>query len=46
MEFLGMIGAGILGLSICWRLFLFAFKGIGHGFNTIERKVFKDDWDD
>lgn len=46
MEFLGMIAVGILGLSVCWRLFLLCFRGIGKGFGTIEKKLFNDDYDD
>lgn len=43
MEFLGMIAVGFLGLTICWKIFLFLLKGIGKGFSTLEKKVFNED---
>lgn len=45
MDFLGMIAVGILGLTFFWRVFLLAFKGIGKGFSTVEKKIFNDDDD-
>ena len=36
MEFLGMIGVGILGLAACGRLFGLLFKLMGRGFDALE----------
>lgn len=36
MEFLGMIGIGILGLAACGRIFGFLFKLMGRGFDALE----------
>ena len=36
MEFLAMIGIGILGLAACGRLFGLLFKLMGKGFDALE----------
>ena len=39
MEFLGMIGIGILGLVACFRLFGIALGGMNHLFDNLSEKV-------
>ena len=39
MEFLAMIGVGILGLCACGRLFGLLFKLMGKGFDELEDSV-------
>ena len=39
MDFLGMIGLGVLGLVACFRIFGFIFKLMGKGFDTLEDAV-------
>ena len=52
MEFLGMIGVGVLGLAACGRLFGLLFKLMGKGFDALEevtiggRRSRRRDYDD